>query len=82
MLETKGAEIRSKNVHPIVLKKNDKIIVDFSEYQEEEKGKLFIDYTDLYDVPTNTEISFDDTAVILKVEKNDGMTLQCKVINA
>jgi pyruvate kinase len=55
--------------------------VDFSEYQEEEKGKVFIDYTDLYDVPTGTEISFDDSQIILKVEKNDSMTLQCKVIN-
>jgi len=80
MLETKGAEIRSKNVKPIVLKKNDAIVLDFSEYQEEEKGKLFIDYTDLFDVPTKTEISFDDTDVVLYVEKNDGMTLQCKAL--
>lgn len=80
MLETKWAEIRSKNVNPIALKKGDKIIIDFSEYQEEEKGKLFIDYTDLYDVPTSTELTFEDTAVILKVEKNDSLTLQCKVV--
>ena len=81
MLETKWAEIRSKNVHSITLKKNDKIVIDFSEYQEEEKGKLFIDYTDLFDVPTGAEMSFDDSVVVLKVEKNDGMTLQCKAIN-
>jgi pyruvate kinase len=49
MLETKGAEIRSKNVNPITLKKNDKLVIDFSEYQEEQKGKLFIDYSDLWD---------------------------------
>lgn len=81
MLETKGAEIRSKNVNPLTVKKNDKIIIDFSEYQEEEKGKLFMDYPDLYDVPTSTEIMFDDTTVVIKVEKNDGMMLHCKVIN-
>lgn len=80
MLETKGAEIRSKNVNPLALKKTDKIVIDFSEYQDEEKGKLFIDYTDLYDVPTGTELTFEETAVILKVEKNDGLTLQCKVV--
>ncbi|MEI7477161.1 MAG: pyruvate kinase [bacterium] len=82
MLETKGAEIRSKNVHNMTFKKNDKIIIDFSEYQEEEKGKLFLDYPDLYDVPAGTEISFDDTAVILKVEKNDGVMAYCKAITA
>lgn len=81
MLETKGAEIRSKNVHALTLKKNETIVIDFSEYQEDEKGKLFIDYPDLYDVPTGTEISFEDMPVVLKVEKNDGTTLSCKVVD-
>jgi len=80
MLETKGAEIRSKNVNPMALKKNESIVIDFSEYQHEEKWILFIDYTDLFDVPAKTEITFDDTDVILYVEKNDGLTLQCKVL--
>lgn len=82
MLETKWSEIRSKNTTPISLKKSDKIIVDFSEYQEDEKGKLFIDYPDLYDIPTGTEISFEDISVVLKVEENDWLTLHCKVAEA
>lgn len=80
MLETKGAEVRSKNVNPVSLKKNETIVVDFSEYQDEEKGKIFIDYPDLYDVPTGTEIMFEDLPVVLKVEKNDWLTLTCKVV--
>lgn len=52
VLETKGAEIRSKNVDSIKLKKSDTIRIEYSEYQDEEKGKLFIDYPELADVAT------------------------------
>lgn len=82
MLETKWSEISCKNTHAISLKKNDKIIVDFSEYQEDEKGKLFLDYPDLNDISTGVEIHFEDVSVALKVESNDWLTLHCKAIEA
>ena len=71
VLETKGAEIRSKNVDPIKLKKSDTIRIEYSEYQDEEKGKLFIDYPELADVSTGAEMAFDDSDIVLKVQKNE-----------
>lgn len=71
VLETKGAEIRAKSVEAIKLKKNDTIRVEYSEYQDEEKGKLFIDYPEIADVSTSAEVSFDESDVILKVQKNE-----------
>ena len=79
ILETKGAEIRSKNVEPIKLKKSDTLRIEYSEYQDEEKGKLFIDYLELADVATSAELMFDDSDVVLKVQKNEGDHLVCKV---
>lgn len=82
ILETKGAEIRSKNVDPLKLKKNDQIKIEYSEYQDEQKGTLFLDYPELHDVATGAEFSFDDSDVVLKVQKNEGDHLICKAIES
>lgn len=82
ILETKGAEIRSKNVDTLKLKKNDAIRIEYSEYQDEEKGKLFIDYPEIADVATGAELEFDDSDIVIKVQKNEGDHLICKVVEA
>lgn len=80
ILETKGAEIRSKNVDNVKAKKGDQLRIEYSEYQDEEKGKLFIDYPEIHDVSTGAEMEFDDSDAVLKVQKNEGDHLICKVV--
>ncbi len=82
VLETKGAEIRSKNVDNMKFKKGDEIRIEYSEYQDEQKNTLFIDYPEIADVSTGAEISFAESDVVLKVQKNEGEHLICKVKQA
>lgn len=67
MLETKWSELRVKNTTTVSWKKNDEIIIDYSEYEEESTEALFIDYTNITSIPVGTEISFEDSKLILKV---------------
>lgn len=82
ILETKGAEIRAKNVDPMKMKKGDQIKIEYSEYQDEQKGTLFIDYPEIADVSTGAEMSFDESDVVIKIQKNEGDHLIAKVVEA
>lgn len=71
ILETKGAEIRAKNVDNMKVKKGDQFRVEYSEYQDEQKNTLFIDYPELADVATGAEMTFDESEAVVKVHKNE-----------
>ncbi|HCY20338.1 TPA: hypothetical protein DIC40_00400 [Patescibacteria group bacterium] len=61
MLETRGNDIRIKNVVDIKLKDKQKIEVEYSEYAQEHDQKIFIDATFLSQLKNNQEIVFEQS---------------------
>jgi len=79
MLETRWNDIRAKNMLEVSVKKWQKIIVDYSEYAQEWIHKIFIDYPYLGELPTGTHIRFEQSDIIVKIEKTEEDFAHCKV---
>ncbi|NOZ43897.1 MAG: hypothetical protein GXP45_01910 [bacterium] len=79
MLETRGNDIRVKNIYEMKVKKGQKIIVDYSEYAQEGIKKIYIDYPYLGDLPNGIHIRFEQSNVVMKVEKSEEDFVHCKV---
>lgn len=82
IIETKGNDIRVKNTVDIVVKKGQKITIDYSEYTQDGNKKIFIDYAHLDKVPLGETITFEQSQVILKIEKKQDDFAECIVMDA
>lgn len=79
MLETRGNDIRVKNVVDIKLKDKQKIEVEYSEYAQEHNDKIFVDATFLSQLKTNQELIFEQSGIKLKVKETKEDLVVCEV---
>lgn len=82
ILETKWNEVRIKNIWNFALKVWQKVIVEYSEYTQENQNKIYIDYSYMDLIPVWSEIKFVQSGVVLKVEKNMEDAVECSVVEA
>ena len=68
LLETRGADIRVKNVVDIKVKEKQKIEIDYSEYAQEHEKKLFLDAPFLHELKVGQQIKFQQSGVIIKIK--------------
>ncbi len=80
MLETRGNDIRVKNIFEMKVKKGKKIIIDYSEYAQEWTEKIYVDYPFLGELPIGIHIRFEQSGVLMQVEKAEEDFVYCKVI--
>lgn len=69
MMETRGADIRVKNVVNIKVKDKQKLEIEYSEYAQEHEKKLFIDAPFLRTFRVGQQIRFQQSAVVVKVKE-------------
>jgi len=78
MMETRGADIRVKNVVNIKVKDKQKIELDYSEYAQEHEKKLFLDAPFLHSLKIGQQIKFQQSGVTIKIKeiKETGMVAE------
>lgn len=81
MMETKGCDIRVKNLMNIELKKGQVINMDYSEYAQDNDKQIFVDYAKLWTLWIGSQIKFDQSGVTIEItEIKDDDNVDCKVI--
>ncbi|HRX63646.1 MAG TPA: pyruvate kinase [Candidatus Absconditabacterales bacterium] len=82
MMETKGCDIRVKNLMNIKLKKGSTINIDYSEYAQDSDKQIFVDYEKLGDLKKGEKIKFEQSEIIVEVKeiKSDD-NIDCRVLN-
>jgi len=80
MMETRGADLRIKNVVPVSLKKWQEITIDYSEYAQESDLKLYVDYPRMHELPTGTKITLAQSEITLEVKDIKNEEAVCTVI--
>ncbi|GHW02308.1 hypothetical protein AGMMS50249_0940 [candidate division SR1 bacterium] len=80
ILETKGHDVRVKNTVDVAVKKGQKITVDFSEFTQDGNKRIYIDYPHLDKLPVGSEIVFETSQTVLKVEKQIEDYAECVVL--
>jgi pyruvate kinase len=68
LLETRGADIRVKNVVDIKVKEKQQIEIDYSEYAQEHEKKLFLDAPFLHELKVGQQIKFQQSGVVIKIK--------------
>ncbi len=79
LLETRGSDIRVKNVLDIKVKTKSTIEVDYSEYAQEHDKKIYIDAPFITTFKPGQQLIFQQSGVVLKV-KSVKEHLTCEVI--
>lgn len=83
ILETKGNEVRIKNIGNFVVKVGQKVVVEYSEYTQENEKKIYVDYPDMELISIWSEIKFIQSWVVLKVENYlSSDSVECSVVEA
>ena len=82
ILETKWNEVRIKNIWNFSVKVWQKVVVEYSEYTQENETKIYIDYSNMDLIPIWSEIEFVQSWVVLKVDSHLEDSLECTVIQA
>ena len=82
ILETKWNEVRIKNIGNFNVKVWQKVVVEYSEYTQENQNKIYIDYPNMDLISTGSEIRFVQSWVVLKVENHIEDAVECTVIEA
>jgi len=82
ILETKWNEVRIKNIGNFAVKVWQKVVVEYSEYTQENESKIYIDYPNMDLIPVWSEIKFVQSWVVLKVEKNIDDAVECSIVEA
>ncbi len=81
ILETKWNEVRIKNIGNFAIKVWQKVVVEYSEYTQENEKKIYVDYPDMELISIWSEIKFVQSWVVLKVEKHvSSDSVECSVI--
>ena len=82
ILETKWNEVRIKNIWNFAVKEWQKVVVEYSEYTQENQNKIYIDYPDMDLITVWSEIKFVQSWVVLKVENHIEDAVECTVVTA
>jgi len=82
ILETKWNEVRIKNIWNFAVKEWQKVVVEYSEYTQENQNKIYVDYPNMGLITVWSEIKFVQSWIVLKVEKNIEDAVECTVIKA
>ena len=83
ILETKWNEVRIKNIGNFAIKVWQKVVVEYSEYTQENQNKIYVDYPDMDLLSIGSEIKFVQSGVILKVENHiEDDAVECTVLEA
>jgi pyruvate kinase len=80
MLETRGDDIRVKNVVDIKVKARQTIELDYSEYAQEHDKKIFIDAPFLKDLKVGQQIEFQQSGVVMKIKSSKENLVMCEVV--
>jgi pyruvate kinase len=81
MMETKGCDIRVKNLVNINLRKGSTINIDYSEYAQEWDKIIFVDYEKLWSLDIGSKIKFEQSNILLEVvEVKAEDNIDCKVV--
>lgn len=81
MMETKGCDIRVKNLINIKLKKWEIVNLDYSEYAQEGDKQIFVDYEKLWSLDIWSKIKFEQSKITIEiVEIKDEDNIDCKVL--
>ena len=82
ILETKGNEVRIKNIWNFAIKGWQKVVVEYSEYTQENETKIYIDYPNMDFIWEWSEIKFVQSWVTLKVDKHIEDAVECTVVES
>ena len=80
MLETRGSDIRVKNVLDIKVKARQTIEIDYSEYAQEHDKKIFVDAPFLKTLKVGQQISFQQSGVVIKIKSTKETAIMCEVV--
>ena len=80
LLETRGGDIRVKNVVDIRVKDKQIIELDYSEYAQEHEKKLFLDAPFLHELKVGQQIKFQQSGVTIKVKSQQESGLLAEVV--
>jgi pyruvate kinase len=80
MLETKGSDVRVKNLLNVNVKKGQILSMDYSEYAQENDQKLFINYAQLDQLPVGLKIVFEQSGVELEIKEFDQDYAVCNIL--
>ncbi len=69
MLETRGADIRVKNVMDVKVREKQLVEVEYSEYAQEHEKKIFLDAPFIRELRIGQQIKFQQSGVVVKVKK-------------
>gem|GEM_PF-2546295 len=80
MFETKGRDLRVKNLMEVTVKKGQTFAVDYSEYAQEADHKLFIDYPGVGALPKGAIVLCKQSGVSFEVTECTEDEAVCKVL--
>ena len=80
MMETRGSDIRVKNVLDIKVKARQTIEIEYSEYAQEHDKRIFVDAPFLRELKIGQLIKFQQSGVVVKVKSNKEQATMCEVV--
>lgn len=80
MMETRGSDIRVKNVLDIKVKARQNIEIDYSEYAQEHDKRIFMDAPFLHELKVGQVIKFQQSGVVIKIKSSKENLIMCEVI--
>lgn len=80
MMETRGSDIRVKNVLDIKVKARQNIEIDYSEYAQEHDKKIFMDASFLHELKIGQVIKFQQSGVVIKIKSSKENLIICEVV--
>lgn len=80
MMETRGSDIRVKNVLDIKVKARQNIEIDYSEYAQEHDKKIFMDASFLHELKIGQVIKFQQSGVVIKIKSSKENLIMCEVV--
>ena len=80
MMETRGSDIRVKNVMDIKVKARQTIEIEYSEYAQEHDKRIFVDAPFLRELKVGQLIKFQQSGVVIKIKSNKENATMCEVI--
>jgi len=80
MMETRGSDIRVKNVMDIKVKARQTIEIEYSEYAQEHDKRIFVDAPFLRELKVGQVIKFQQSGVVVKIKSNKETATMCEVV--
>ena len=80
LMETRGSDLRVKNVLNIKVKAKQTIEIEYSEYAQEHDKKIFIDAPFLSTLKVGQQIRFQQSGVVIKIKSTKDQAILCEVI--